>query len=242
MMKGVCTVAQWALNAAMTANPIGIIIVAIGALIAIGIAMWMSQDSICEWCKNAFQSVGTFFVSVGNSTGTFFAGLWNGITSFFKGVWNAILSDAISIFTAMGNIIKNVWTGIVGAVKGIINGVISAVNSMIRGAVSGVNGLVKGINQVTNAVGVPSIPTFSTPQIPMLAKGCMIRTVGSVIVGEKGAKLLTLTRGAQVTPLARTTATKNTNHFDIRIYADGKSVHEIIDELIPKLKLALVNL
>ena len=62
------------------------------------------------------------------------------------------------------------------------------------------------------------------------------------IVGEKGPEMLTLPRGAQVTPLAKTTATKNTNHFDIRIYADGKSVDEIIDELIPKLKLALANL
>jgi len=252
-IQGVCTAAQWALNAAMTANPIGIIIVAIGALIAIGVAMWMNWDSICAWCKNAFQAVGNFFVSVGNSIGTFFTGLWNGIkntavsvwngiTSFLTGAWSAISSRATAVFTAMGNTIKNVWSGIVGAVKGAINGVISAVNSMIRGAVSGINGLISGINKVTSAVGGPSIPTFSAPQIPMLAKGGMIRTAGSVIVGEKGAELLTLPRGAQVTPLARTSATKNTNHFDIRIYADGKSVDEIIDELIPKLKLALANL
>ena len=252
-IQGVCTAAQWALNAAMTANPIGIIIVAIGALIAIGVAMWMNWDSICAWCKNAFQAVGNFFVTVGNSIGTFFTGLWNGIkntavsvwngiTSFLTGAWSAISSGATAVFTAMGNTIKNVWSGIVGAVKGAINGVISAVNSMIRGAVSGINGLIGGINKVTSAVGGPSIPTFSAPQIPMLANGGMIRTAGSVIVGEKGAELLTLPRGAQVTPLARTSATKNTNHFDIRIYADGKSVDEIIDELVPKLKLALANL
>ena len=113
---------------------------------------------------------------------------------------------------------------------------------MIRGAVSGINGLIKGINKVSGSVGIPAIPTFTAPQIPMLAKGGMIRTAGSVIVGEKGPEMLTLPRGAQVTPLAKTTATKNTNHFDIRIYADGKSVDEIIDELIPKLKLALANL
>ena len=42
IVQGICTVAQWALNVAMTANPVGIIIVAIGALIAIGVALWMN--------------------------------------------------------------------------------------------------------------------------------------------------------------------------------------------------------
>ena len=47
IVQGICTVAQWALNVAMTANPVGIIIVAIGALIAIGVALWMNWDSVC---------------------------------------------------------------------------------------------------------------------------------------------------------------------------------------------------
>ena len=85
-----CTVAQWAWNAAMTANPIGIIIVAIGALIAIGVALWMNWDSVCAWCKQAFAAVGDFFVSVGTSIGSFFVGLWNGIKDTAIGVWNGI--------------------------------------------------------------------------------------------------------------------------------------------------------
>ena len=40
---------------------VGIIIVAIGALIAIGVALWMNWDSVCAWCKQAFQAVGDFF-------------------------------------------------------------------------------------------------------------------------------------------------------------------------------------
>ena len=40
------TVAQWLLNAAMTANPIGLVIVAIGALIAIGVLLWKNWDTI----------------------------------------------------------------------------------------------------------------------------------------------------------------------------------------------------
>lgn len=249
--QGVCTAAQWALNIALSANPIGIIIVAIGALIAIGVAMWMNWDSICAWCKSAFQAVGDFFVSVGTSIGEFFSGLWmgikdtavgvwNSITGFLSGAWNTISSAAVSVFTGIGNAIKNVWNGIVGAIKGAINSIISAINSMIRGAVSGVNGLINGINSVTGAVGIPAIPTFTAPQIPMLANGGMIRTAGTVIVGEKGPEMLSLPRGAKVSPIDK--SRRSENKFYINIYADGKSADEIVDELVPKLKLALDNM
>lgn len=249
--QGVCTAAQWALNVAMSANPIGIIIVAIGALIAIGVAMWMNWDSICAWCKQAFQAVGDFFVSVGTSIGSFFSGLWTGIkdtavgvwnsiTGFLSGAWNTISSAAVSVFTGIGNAIKNVWNGIVGAIKGAINSIISAINSMIRGAVSGVNGLINGINSVTGAVGIPAIPTFTAPQIPMLANGGLIRTAGTVIVGEKGPEMLSLPRGAKVSPIDK--SKRSENKFYINIYADGKSTDEIVDELVPKLKLALDNM
>ena len=248
----ICTAAQWAWNVALTANPIGIIIVAIGALIAIGVALWMNWDSVCAWCKQAFQAVGDFFVSVGTAIGDFFVGLWtgikdtavsvwDGITGFLSGAWNTISSAATSVFTGIGNAIKNVWNGIVNAIKGAINSIISGINSMIRGAVNGINGLINGINKVTGAVGIPAIPTFTAPQIPMLAQGGLIRTAGSVIVGEKGPELLNLPQGAKVTPIDKNT-NKNNNSFTINIYADGKSTEEIVDDLIPKLKFALANL
>ena len=251
IVQGICTAAQWALNVAMTANPVGIIIVAIGALIAIGVALWMNWDSVCAWCKQAFQAVGDFFVSVGTSIGSFFVGLWtgikdtavgvwNGITGFLSGAWNTISSAAVSVFTGIGNAVKNVWNGIVGAIKGAINSIISAINSMIRGAVGGVNGLIKGINSVTGAVGIPAIPTFTAPQIPMLANGGLIRTSGTVIVGEKGPEMLSLPSGAKVTPIDK--SRRSENKFYINIYADGKSTDDIVDELVPKLKLALDNM
>jgi len=253
IIQGVCTAAQIALNIAMTANPIGIIIVAIGALIAIGVALWMNWDAVCAWCKSAFQAVGDFFVSVGSSIASFFTGLWegikntvmsvwNGITGFLSGAWNTISSACTSVFTGIGNAIKNVWNGIVNTIKGAINGIIKGINAMIRGAVNGINGLIKGINKVTGVIGIPAIPTFTAPQIPLLAKGGMIRSPGSVIVGEKGAELLTLPRGAQVTPLANKPVQKSETNINITIYADGKSTDEIVDELVPKLKLALANL
>ena len=253
VIQGICTTVQWALNVAMTANPVGIIIVAIGALIAIGVAMWMNWDKICAWCKQAFQAVANFFVSIGTSIGSFFSNMWsgisntvmsvwNGITGFLSSAWNAIASACTSVFTGIGNAISNVWNGIVNGIKGAINLIISGINKMISGAVGGINALIKGVNKVTGAVGIPAIPTFNAPQIPLLAKGGVTRTDGMAIVGEKGPELLSLQRGAQVTPLVNRGIQKSENQFNINIYADGKSVDDIINELIPKLKLALSNL
>lgn len=246
------TVAQMVLNAVLTANPIGIIIVAIGALIAIGVALWMNWDNICKWCMSAFGAVKDFFVSVGSAIGNFFLGLWNGIkdtavsvwtgiTGFLSSAWNTVSMGAKAVFTGIANTIKNIWNGIVNTIKGAINRIISGINSMIRGAVGGLNGLINGINNVTGAVGIPAIPTFTAPQIPMLANGGILRTAGSVIVGERGAEMLTLPKGAQVTPLNKTTNTNN-NVFYITVNADGKTVDTIVNELVPKLKLALANL
>ena len=74
----------------------------------------------------------------------------------------------------------------------------------------------------------------------MLANGGLIRTSGTVIVGEKGPEMLSLPSGAKVTPIDK--SKQSENNFYINIYADGKSADEIVDELVPKLKLALDNM
>lgn len=54
---GVMTAAQWALNAAMSANPIGLVIVAIGLLIAAGVALYHNWDTITEKCGEMYEYV-----------------------------------------------------------------------------------------------------------------------------------------------------------------------------------------
>lgn len=51
------TIAQWALNAAMTANPIGIVAVAIGGLIAAGIALYKNWDTVVHHLKTAWENM-----------------------------------------------------------------------------------------------------------------------------------------------------------------------------------------
>lgn len=51
------TTAQWALNGAMMANPIGIVIGLIVALIAVGVLLYQNWDEITKWCKEMWATL-----------------------------------------------------------------------------------------------------------------------------------------------------------------------------------------
>ncbi|PEZ87969.1 hypothetical protein CN376_23050 [Bacillus cereus] len=51
------TVSQWSLNAAMMANPIGIVIGLIVALIAVGVLLYQNWDEITKWCKEMWAVI-----------------------------------------------------------------------------------------------------------------------------------------------------------------------------------------
>lgn len=84
------TAAQWALNAAFIASPIGWIVLAIGALIGIGVLLWKNWDTVkakafelWEGIKTAFAPIGDFFKGV-------FEKAWQGIKGFINWIIGGI--------------------------------------------------------------------------------------------------------------------------------------------------------
>lgn len=93
-----------ALNALLTANPIGIIIVAIGALVAAFISLWNNCESfrqfwidlwegikevfndVIDWIVNAFNDVVDFFKSIPEKLGEFFSSIGEWISNAFNDV------------------------------------------------------------------------------------------------------------------------------------------------------------
>uniref|UniRef100_A0A6M3LZ20 Putative tail protein n=1 Tax=viral metagenome TaxID=1070528 RepID=A0A6M3LZ20_9ZZZZ len=53
----VATTAQWLFNAAMSANPIGLVIAAVVALVAGGIALWKNWDTVVAFFKDAWEKM-----------------------------------------------------------------------------------------------------------------------------------------------------------------------------------------
>ena len=67
-------------NAVMAANPIGIVALAIGALIAIGVALWMNWDTVVEKAEGLWTSIKDVFGKIKD----FVSDVWNTIMSIIK--------------------------------------------------------------------------------------------------------------------------------------------------------------
>lgn len=198
-----------------------------------------------EVVKGVWNAASSFFQTVWNTvagifsvvkdvlTGNFSAAwegiksIFSGVGAFFAGVWETIKN----MFTTIGTVIGD---AISGAFKAVVNAVISFAEGMINGFIDSINGAIGLINLIPGV----NIGLISRVDLPKLAQGGTVDRPGGVIVGERGPEMLNLPRGASVTPLPKTGG----NTFYITINAADRSTEEIVDDLMPKLRLALDTL
>lgn len=167
--------------------------------------------------QTTFQTVASIIQNVINVAVTYVTNqinilknIFNEIIDFIRNVFTGNWKDA---FENVKKIIGNIFEGMVNTVKTPINTIIGIINGMISGVTSGINAVVNSLNSlqidvpdwVTEKFGISSfgfnLSTISAPQIPLLAKGGTALEAGAAIVGEAGAELINLPKGASVTPL-----------------------------------------
>ena len=85
------------LGIAFATNPIGLIVIAITALVAAFIWLWNNVEGfrnffigIWEGIKNGVDGFVKWFKDAWDNTINFFKNLWNGISNFFKGMWDGV--------------------------------------------------------------------------------------------------------------------------------------------------------
>lgn len=107
------TIAQWAMNAAQAANPVGIIITAIVALVAALVTLWNTNEDFRNAVLGAWESIKKTFSAVWDAIVNFFTqtlpDAWNSVVSWFNGIpdwWNGI-------WTEVGNFFSNIWNSII---------------------------------------------------------------------------------------------------------------------------------
>jgi hypothetical protein len=138
----------------------------------------------------------------------FWIGLWNVLKRAAGAAWHWIKNAAITTW----NWIKTKVSSFVSWVSAIPGRVSRKLSSMWSGLKNGFKSAINWVIGKWNSIHF-SIPSFSVlgmhfgggsigvPQIPYMAKGGSIAQAGQAVVGDAGPELLTLPRGAQVTPL-----------------------------------------
>lgn len=176
------TAAQWLLNAAMSANPIMLIILAIVALVAGFIWLWNNVEGFrnffiaaWQWIQGAVQAVADWFM---NTLVPFFQSIWDGIVAgltwlweLYVSIWTGIYDTVMTVVQAISDFIQTVWNAIVGffttvfntiktivttyftVYKTIILGVFNAVKSFIQTVWNAIKSIVTGaVNAVKSVI------------------------------------------------------------------------------------------
>ena len=176
---GVATVAQKALNVAMKANPIGIVITLIGLLV--GALIWFFTqtetgrqlfETFVNFLSNAMQTAVRFFTNAWNTIVNLFANSIIGIINFFRALPGrilAVLSGAVGWLRSVGeniiqglrNGIDTIWrnvtsffSGIPQAIRNLLSGAINWLSGIGRSVIDGfLNGLKGAWTAVTDWIG-----------------------------------------------------------------------------------------
>lgn len=207
---GTATVAQTGLNAAMAANPIGAVILAIEALIAVGVLLNKNWDTI----KAGAQSLWNKFKDVSIRIGTAFSGAFNKVKNAAKTALEWVgdklswLNDKIESIPILGSLYK-------GA-KGVLGDAIEWVDNATTGNRSGTStGTTKTTtrSKTTTTAGPVKTTTSTTTTVPKptpssllslpglgKATGTPYWRGGLTRVNERGGEIMNLPSGTQIIP------------------------------------------
>lgn len=175
----ICAIAAGVTTALATAlafltSPVGLVVLAIGAAIAIGVLLYKNWDKIKEkagqvwdWVKSKFNSFREFlsglfqkdwtktFGVMGEGLNVFckfvtdivasIKKIFSGIIKFIKGVFKGDWKQA---WEGIKEIFSGIWDNLVATVKFPINGIIGFLNALIRGFSSAVNSIANMLNSI----------------------------------------------------------------------------------------------
>ena len=174
-----------------------------GSLLA-DIGSWIQQhmiDPLVNAVKNmlGIHSPSTVFADIGHNlvlgllNGV--SGIWGQITDFFSRRLDDVRQKFADTWQAVNSGANAAWNGIVATIRSAVNTAIGFMNRLLSGAAAMVNGMIDVLNRFKIDVpeDVPliggtsfgfALDHVSAPQIPMLARGGVIRQPTLAMMGE----------------------------------------------------------
>lgn len=190
----IAAIGQWLWNVAMYANPIGLIILAVIALVAAIFYLWTHSEGFRNFFIGLWEHIWGFLKAVG----AWFAGPF---VDFFTNAWDNIVRG----FTMVKDFVVggfNFWVDFVRSLPGrIADAAVGMWNGLVYSFKSAVNWLIRLWNNFSLTLGggsifgmdIPSI-TLNTPDIPYLDTGGTILRTGLAVV-HQGETVLPAGRG-----------------------------------------------
>ena len=118
----------WLLNTALLANPIGLVVAAIAALVAAFVVLWNKSDKFREFWINLWDKIKTSaavvieFIKIAFSeTWDKIKKVWNVAAKYFEGVWKAIKLVFSVVKSVLTGNFSDAWNGI-KAIWSIVSG------------------------------------------------------------------------------------------------------------------------
>jgi hypothetical protein len=165
----IATAAQWAWNAALTANPIGLLIAAVVVVIGLIIYLWTTNEGFrnaifaiwqaisdfavaaWQWIVDAVTAAWEWIVTAVQTGGDFIAGIWQAIATAAEAVWNWILSVVqvvIDFIIAYARFVLSIYVGIWNAIATAAAAVWNWILGIVRTVITGI------VQFIRNAAGV----------------------------------------------------------------------------------------
>ena len=207
---GTATAAQTGLNAAMAANPIGAVILAVEGLIAIGILLYKNWDKLksgAEWLWKKFENVS---MKIGNAFKGAFDKVKNAGKTALDWVGDKLswLNDKIESIPILGSLYKGAKGALGTAVEWVDNATTGNRGTTLTDAASSrqttttttatAAGPVKTTTATTTEVPKPDFT--SLPNLLGHALGTPYWRGGMTRVNERGGEIMNLPSGTQIIP------------------------------------------
>lgn len=107
---------QWLLNAAMSANPIGLVIIAITALVAAFAVLWNKSEAFRNFWKGLWEGIKKLASGAIEGIKKVFSAAWDGIKKVWSGVgdwfgkkWDSVKKGASKLWSGYTDLQKKSW-------------------------------------------------------------------------------------------------------------------------------------
>ena len=138
--------AQWLLNAAMSANPIGLVVIAIAGLIAAGAWLVQNWDGIAAWWNDLWDGIAAWAGKKWAAIVGIITGAWDAVVSGIKGFGASLLSGLQGAWDALKNGVRAAWEGYLSLLSAFWGSILSGLLDFGAAVIS-------GLQSVWDAVG-----------------------------------------------------------------------------------------